>query len=151
MATPRVSTALWILASLAPAVLIAQSGNDSVDAAKISSLIQTVASKNPGKIVHLISYPFRMRYPEPSVTSAAECLKRFDEVFDDSLLNDIAHSDPKSDWERVGWRGIMLGNGEVWLDEDYKIIAINHETEAGKALRARLIAQHRHASLMGRH
>lgn len=141
MPTSRISAAILLLAFLAPIALMAQGVNDSVDATRIASLIRTVTSKDRSQIVRLIHYPFGRWNPVSSIDSPADCLKRFDEVFDESLLSDIAHSDPKRDWERVGWRGIMLGNGEVWLDDDYKIIAINHKTEAEKAVRARLISQ----------
>ncbi|HZU52371.1 MAG TPA: hypothetical protein VFF77_00625 [Holophagaceae bacterium] len=139
MATPRVCAALRALVFLAPAVLMAQGADDSVDAVKISALIQVIASKDHSQIARLIHYPLGRAYPVPPIKSESECLKRFDEVFDEALLADISRSDPKNDWERVGWRGIMLGNGEVWLDDDSKIIAINHETEKAKAVRAHLI------------
>ena len=141
MATPRASIAMCALVFLAPEILLGLGADAPVDTARISTIIQAASSKDHQRIADLISYPMGRWYPVPSIRSSAECMKRFGEAFDDELLSDIAHSDPKRDWERVGSRGIMLGNGEVWLDEDYKIIAINHETDAGKALRARLIAE----------
>ena len=130
-----------MLASIAPALLSAQTEQKALDAVQINKLIHVVASKDRHQIARLIRYPFGRAYPIPPIRNAKECLKRFDELFDDALLSDIAKSDPKQDWEPVGWHGIMLGNGEVWLDEDYKIIAINHETEAGETLRAHLTAR----------
>lgn len=57
-----------------------------------------------------------------------EFLKRYTEVFDDSLTKMIVNSDPAKDWSAVGWRGIMLFNGELWLDYDGRLIAVRQST-----------------------
>lgn len=126
---------------LSPALLCAQADPEALDAARIQKIIHAAASGDRQQLVRLIHYPLGRPYPIPSIKSPKECLERFDEVFDGPTLSKIASSHPKHDWDRMGWRGIMLGDGDVWLDEDYKIIAINHETEAGKALLARLITK----------
>lgn len=142
MATPRILAAVIALAFLTPVALSGQAvGQDSADAAGISALIRVVASKDRSQIVRQIRYPLGRPYPVSSIQSAAECMQRFDEVFDAALLSEIAQSDPKQEWGRAGWRGIALGPGDVWLDDDYKIVAINHETVQGKAHRARLIEE----------
>jgi hypothetical protein len=126
---------------LSPALLFAQANQDSLDAARVEKIIHAAAAGNRQQIVQLIHYPLGRTYPVPSIQNPKECLQRFDEIFDGPFLSKIASSDSKHDWGRAGWRGIAFGLGEMWLDEDYKIIAINHDTEAGKAVRARLIAQ----------
>ena len=66
---------------------------------------------------------------------------RFDEVFDGALLNSIASSRVGQDWQAMGWRGIMLGSGEVWLDFDGKVIGINHQTAQAAKRKAELVAK----------
>lgn len=129
------------LVALSPALLFAQADADTLDTARIEKIIHAAAAGNRQQIVQLISYPLGRPYPIPSIKNPKECLQRFDEVFDEPFLSKIASSDPKHEWESVGWRGIAFGLGEIWLGEDYKIIAINHETGAGKAVKARLIAR----------
>lgn len=38
----------------------------------------------------------------------------------------------KTDWSEMGSKGLMFQNGEIWLDEDGKIIAINYQSEYEK-------------------
>lgn len=129
------------LVVLAPALLFAQAAPDALDSARVERIIHAAAAGNREQIVQLIHYPLGRPYPVPAIKNPKKCLQRFDEVFDKAFLFKIASSDPNHEWGRAGWRGITFGLGEVWLDDDYKIIAINHETEAGKALRAHLIAR----------
>lgn len=44
----------------------------------------------------------------------------------------IVKSDPVKDWSAVGWRGIMLLNGELWLDCDGRIIDVNYQSKFEK-------------------
>lgn len=55
-------------------------------------------------------------------------------LFDEALVGRIAESQP-SDWDKLGWRGVMLDNGKVWVaDGSRKIIAINYTTQRVKQL-----------------
>lgn len=85
-----------------------------------------------------------MDYPIPPV-SREDFMTRFDEVLDDKLIQLIAESDIDQDWSDVGWRGIMLNHGVVWVDFDDKITHFNYTTDIAKALRAKLIADDRAA------
>ena len=66
---------------------------------------------------------------------------RFDEVFDDELVAVIGSSNINTDWDSVGWRGIILNNGVVWVNTDGKIIGINRGTSKEQAFAKRLIEQ----------
>ena len=57
-----------------------------------------------------IRYPLQRRYPVPAINNEAELIERFDQVFDQQLIAQIAGSDIDTDWGEVGWRGIMLNN-----------------------------------------
>ncbi|GAB0112126.1 hypothetical protein [Pseudoalteromonas distincta] len=101
-------------------------------------------------IAALIRYPLKRQYPLPDIKNEAEFISRFDEVFDDELTAVIASSNIKTDWEKVGWRGIMLNNGVMWVDTDGKIIGINSGTSKEQALAKSLIEQGKqslHASI----
>ena len=122
-------------------VLFAQEANTSIQTDKIASLIQVIKTGNRRKIVGLIKYPLRRDYPLNSVPNYQACLKRFDEVFDKVFLEELTNCNLQEDWREMGWRGIMFKNGSLWLDFDYKIIAVNHETSVSQRLRAKAIAQ----------
>jgi len=72
------------------------------------------------------------------ITTKADFIERFDEYFDESLSDKIANS-ALDDWDMMGWRGIMLDDGLIWLDEDGSFIHANYETEKAKQLRLEAI------------
>jgi hypothetical protein len=123
-------------------ILVAQGRDSSVEFDKVASLIKQIASGDRRAIVSLIDYPMHRPYPIPPIRSKNECLRRFDELFDQTFLAEIASSDLEGeDWQRVGWRGIIFKNGSLWLNDDYQISAINYETRSTKALLKSLISK----------
>lgn len=105
----------------------------------VSDFINSVKSNQPQKIAAKIKFPIKRKYPLPAIKSKVDFIKRYKEVFDVQLIEMITKSDVKNDWSAVGWRGIMLKNGSVWLDYDGKLIAINYQTGAEKLIRTKLI------------
>ncbi|MBC6485239.1 hypothetical protein [Aeromonas hydrophila] len=107
----------------------------------VQKVIDAAKGWDPQVLARQIKYPFKQEYPIPVIKSPSEMVARFDEVFDDAILNSIASSRVGQDWQAMGWRGIMLGSGEVWLDFDGKVIGINHQTAQAAKLKAELIAR----------
>ena len=105
----------------------------------VRNFIETVKTKNKDKICSLVRYPLTREYPIPEVKNKNELLKRFDEVFDIKLVNLILKSKVNTDWSDVGWRGIMLFDGEVWLDFDGKLIGVNYQSQFEKKKKEELI------------
>ena len=92
-------------------------------------------------IAEHIRYPLKRQYPLPDIKNEAEFINRFDEVFDDELVAVIGSSNINTDWDKVGWRGIMLNNGVMWVNTDAKIIGIHSYTAKEQAFAKRLIEQ----------
>ncbi|MGE6449089.1 hypothetical protein [Pseudoalteromonas tetraodonis] len=88
-----------------------------------------------------IRYPLKRQYPLPDIKNEAEFITRFDEVFDDELVAVIGSSNINTDWDSVGWCGIMLNNGVVWVDKDGKIISVNTQNATEQVRVEKLIAQ----------
>ncbi|WP_429042869.1 hypothetical protein [Aeromonas hydrophila] len=107
----------------------------------VQKVIDAAKGRDPQVLARQIKYPFKQEYPIPVIKSPSEMVARFDEVFDDAILNSMASSRVGQDWQAMGWRGIMLGSGEVWLDFDGKVIGINHQTAQAAKLKAELIAR----------
>jgi len=105
----------------------------------VQNFIETIKTKNKEKISSLVRYPLTREYPIPEVKNKNELLKRFDEVFDTKLLTLIVKSKVKTDWSEMGWRGIMLLDGEVWLDFDGKLIGVNYQSQFEKKKKEKLI------------
>ena len=107
--------------------------------ANVNNIISLFKRNNVNDISNMINYPLQRQYPIPDIKNKKEFKQRFSEVFDKVLIRQIAHS-KTSQWLEVGWRGIMLDNGLVWIDSySGKIVAVNYESPFEKNLRVKLI------------
>ncbi|MBE8727620.1 hypothetical protein [Flavobacterium hungaricum] len=116
----------------------------------VSKFIQEVKSGDKEAIAKRVRYPLKRDYPIPSIKNKTDFIKRYNEMFDKVLTEKITQSDPAKNWEEVGWRGIMLNQGDMWMDTDGKIIAINYQSEVEKKQKNALIAAQKksvHASI----
>jgi hypothetical protein len=117
----------------------------------VSPLIAAFKQDDRVFIAQHTRYPLRREKPIAAIENENEFLQRFDQVFDQQLLTKITQSDPAKDWAKLGWRGIMFAHGELWLDSDGKIIAINYQSKAEKKIAQQLIQTEKsqlHASLV---
>ena len=101
----------------------------------ITSFIANVKSNNKAGVAGFISFPLEREYPIPTVKNKADFIKKYDQIFDDKLKNEIIKSNPAKDWSEMGWRGIMLNQGTLWIDSDGKIISINYQSQIEKDLK----------------
>lgn len=95
----------------------------------VYDFIDCIKNQKKEQLIAKISFPFYREYPLPPIKNKEEFLIRYNEVFDDKLTKMIVDSKPSTDWSALGWRGIMLFNGEVWLDYDGRLIAVNYLSE----------------------
>lgn len=129
-----------LLGSLSTSPL-AQAALDAEYVPKVQALIDAAKAGDRQAIAKQIAYPLKRDYPLPDVQSSQQMLERFVQVFDSKLLSEIANSTTESNWDTMGWRGIMLNHGSVWLDFDGKISGINYQSPEEAKLRDALIAQ----------
>ncbi|WP_419677491.1 hypothetical protein ACN2EN_06865 [Aliarcobacter lanthieri] len=127
--------------------------SDELKVSQIENIQKTIKAFQENDIEYisnnLIKYPLKRQYPIPSIKNQEELKKRFIEVFDDKLIKEIKNSKIE-DWSEMGWRGIMLNQGTLWLNFDQIIIAINYQSDFEKRLRENLIKQDKeqlHSSL----
>jgi hypothetical protein len=105
----------------------------------IQKLIELFKKNDIEGISNKITYPLKRDYPIPPIHNKEEFIERFYEVFDQKLIDQIAQSDI-SQWSEVGWRGIMLDNGVVWMSfEPGFISTINYQTKREKNIQEELI------------
>lgn len=106
---------------------------------EILLLIQLFKKNDIDRIVDRIAYPLHRDYPIPAIENKEQMRTRFYEVFDEKLITEIASSNV-GDWSTVGWRGIMLDQGIVWLSDDAKsITGINYQSSDEKVIYDKLI------------
>ncbi|WDF63479.1 hypothetical protein [Flavobacterium sp. KACC 22763] len=106
----------------------------------ISKFILEVKNSDKEAIAKRIKFPFKREYPIPLVKDKADFVKRYNQIFDKVLIEKITKSDPAKDWSEVGWRGIMLNQGDLWIDTDGRIISINHQSDEEVKIKNSLIA-----------
>lgn len=118
---------------------------------KINIFIGHVINDDSKEISKWISYPLKRQYPIPDIKTKEDFILKYTEIFDDSLKNLIIDSNPASDWDEMGWRGIMLNQGILWMDTEGKIIAINYQSSLEKTKQKKIIETDRnklHSSLV---
>jgi len=105
----------------------------------VEYFVDGIKHSNIDKLDSIISYPIERPYPIPPINNKQELKKRYSEIFDDSLTSVISNSNIKEDWTDMGWRGIMLNHGIVWLDYNGQFITTNYTSKKEKALQEKLI------------
>jgi hypothetical protein len=105
----------------------------------IATFIDCIKKDKKTEIATMFSYPFERQYPIPKIKNKQEFIKRYDEVFDAKLKSLIIKSKPSKDWSEVGWRGIMLYNGDLWMDTDGRLITINYQSKAESNMRNKIM------------
>lgn len=106
---------------------------------EVQSIIRLFQKNDVDNITKNIRYPLIRENPVPDIQNTTEMKTRYTQVFDQTLRQTIAKS-KLSQWSNVGWRGVMLDNGTVWLDGE-KIRAINYSSPAEQQFKKQLIAQ----------
>lgn len=105
----------------------------------VNAFIQCIKTGNKKALAGKVAYPLKREKPVPSIKNQNEFLKRYRDVFDDSLVTLISRSTPDKDWTVMGWRGIMFKNGMVWLDEDGRLISVNYQSFTESKQKAALL------------
>jgi hypothetical protein len=95
------------------------------DIKNVSHLIDVFKSNDSDAIANSIAYPLKREYPISIIRNKNELMLKFESVFSNSLKSLIIKSTPSDNWSRVGYRGVMLNDGDVWIDDEGKILAIN--------------------------
>jgi len=132
-----------ILISFASIFLLAFANNSFAVEEKyhniIKRFIEDVKNRDAYSMSQYIVFPFKRKHPVPSIKSKEDFKKRFDQLFDPGLTEVIVSSDVVNDWSAVGWRGIMLKRGIVWIYYDGRLLAVNYQSKAEKKLTSDLI------------
>lgn len=112
--------------------------DDKIDS--IENVIALFKTGNIDKISNKIDFPLYREYPIPSIKNKEEFKQRFNEVFDKTLIDKIVNSKIEQ-WSEVGWRGIMLDNGVLWMANSGVITSVNYQSDFEKKLRQDLITK----------
>lgn len=98
----------------------------------VENFVELIKNHDLDKLKSQIIFPLRRDYPLPDIKNEIDFIKRFADIFDNTLIAEIVNSDYKNDWDSVGWRGVMFNHGMLWLDYDGRIIAVNYQSKKEK-------------------
>lgn len=96
---------------------------------QVRQFIDLIKSDNRECLAEIIHYPLYRKSPIPQINTKSEFLEYYDTLFDSEFIKTVIDSDIEYDWGSMGWRGIMFKLGDIWLDYDGDLIAINHMTD----------------------
>jgi hypothetical protein len=106
----------------------------------VKKFIDNVKNDKKEAIADAVVYPLEREYPIPDIANKADFIKRYSEIFDATLKNEIVKSTPVKGWTDMGLRGIMLNHGNIWLDTEGRLTAVNYQSKAEIELKNKLIA-----------
>jgi len=109
----------------------------------VTSFISCIKQHKKEELAAAVVYPLARKYPLSEIKDQDEFIAQYDELFDAVLIKKIVQSKPSKNWNEVGWRGIMLNSGDLWLDYDGKIIAVNYLSASAQQKRHLLIENER--------
>jgi len=113
-----------------------QLGDHTKYQAAIASLQRSVAAHDAATVAGLVSYPIRvtLKGKPTTVASAKDFIARYDQIMTPDIA--AAVTGQRYDDLFVNYKGVMFGNGQVWLNGicrdkacktfDVKAIAIQH-------------------------
>jgi hypothetical protein len=108
----------------------------------VEPFVEAVVNNDRKKITELIYYPLRRQYPIPPIHNKEEMIERYDQVFDEKLINIIKNSSVETDWQAIGWHGIGFMDGLILIDyDDGKICSINYQSLQEKGIRKNIILE----------
>ena len=106
----------------------------------VKKFIDNVKNDKKEAIADAVVYPLEREYPIPDIENKTDFIKRYSEIFDTTLKNEIVKSTPAKGWTDMGLRGIMLIHGNIWLDTEGRLTAVNYQSKAETELRNKIIA-----------
>lgn len=106
----------------------------------VKKFIENIKNDNKEAISDLVVYPLKREYPIPDIANKSDFVKRYSEIFDAALKNEIIKSSPVKSWTEMGLRGVMLNHGSIWLDIEGRLTAVNYQSKSETELKNRLIA-----------
>lgn len=119
---------------------VRNSNDHNPDMRNIGHLKKLFREKAVEEIADRVVYPLKRESPIPDVKNATELKRRFGEIFDSYLIGIIANSNTDQ-WSEMGWRGIMLDDGILWVDSEGKITAVNYQSEYEQQLFRKFTAE----------
>lgn len=105
---------------------------DAAAAERFFRRLQTAVARNErAEVAGMVAYPLRVRVDGRTVVlrNKADLLRRYSQVFNRRVRQALAGQ--KADRLFVNWQGVMIGNGQIWFNQQpggraFRIIAMDN-------------------------
>jgi hypothetical protein len=106
----------------------------------VLAFLQAVENGDSQLIANMIRFPLRRKSPLPSIENKQEFLSYYDTLFDKAFQDQLQQYGKEEDYGSVGWRGVMVGRGDVWFEYGTgNIMAINYHSQKGQLAQEALL------------
>lgn len=116
-------------------------------ASPVARLAKAIEDGDAATVAKHVDYPLARKTPLPSIADEQEFVARFPVLFDEAFRDRMRNGSFSNDWDEVGWRGTMFGNGDIWIDGTIqgggKIAGVNYESAAERKQRGALVEAER--------
>ncbi|OQP65260.1 hypothetical protein A3860_16450 [Niastella vici] len=123
--------------------LTCQGSIDSFIVNRYRQIVKLIETGNAKELSKLIAYPVKRENPLPDITSAAEFVSYYKILFDKVFKDQLKQYNDNIIFQHNGDYGLVGGglNGEIWINEKGKIIAINYSSAEEQQLKQALKAK----------
>lgn len=98
----------------------------------VKELVKAVADNDSARFASLVSYPLSRPYPLHDITDASEMKKYYSTLVDDSLHKVLTETAPDG-WQKFGWRGWSVADGEyIWMEDSIYNVPYTSRRELAK-------------------
>ena len=103
-------------------------------------IIRLIKEDKARELSALIDYPLGRENPLPDIKSSADFISHFKIIFDYSFKQQLSRYNDSDIFERNGVYGLVGGSfsGEIWINDNGKIIAINYSSPEEQRLKEKL-------------
>ncbi len=97
---------------------------------RYKQIVNLVKQNNAGELAALIEYPLKRENPLPDIKNPKEFMERYAIIFDEAFRKKLAQYSDTCVFEHHGAYGLTGGTfaGDIWLNEEGKITAINYRS-----------------------
>jgi hypothetical protein len=98
----------------------------------VKSFIDSVEKNDRQGLANNTEYPLGRGDSGVFINNKDDFIKNYDILFDTDFVKKISESNLDHDWDETEWQGIFFDDGSIWLNDEGKLVSVNHKTVAEK-------------------
>ena len=104
-------------------------------------IIALIKNDKANELSRLIEYPLRRENPLPNILTAKQFIAYYPTMFDAAFQKKLKMLNDSDIFEREGSYGLVGGifDGDIWMDENGKVAAVNYSSQKEQSLQNDLI------------